>query len=50
MNNADDVVIVSAVRTPFGRYGGSLKNLDYYKLGAICGGLGQANATVIKAS
>jgi len=30
-----DVVIVSAVRTPFGRYGGSLRDIDYYDLGAI---------------
>jgi len=35
MVNTDDVVIVSAVRTPFGRYGGSLRNIDYYDLGAI---------------
>ncbi len=28
-------MIVSALRTPFGRYGGSLKNIDYYDLGAI---------------
>jgi len=35
MTNEDDVVIVSAIRTPFGRYGGSLKNIDYYDLGAI---------------
>ncbi|MDD4859397.1 MAG: thiolase family protein [Dehalococcoidales bacterium] len=33
--NKDDVVIVSALRTPFGRYGGSLKDMDYYDLGAI---------------
>jgi acetyl-CoA C-acetyltransferase len=30
-----DVVIVGAVRTPFGRFGGSLANIDYYELGAI---------------
>jgi acetyl-CoA C-acetyltransferase len=30
-----DVVIVSALRTPFGRYGGSLQNIDYFDLGAI---------------
>lgn len=30
-----DTVIVGAVRTPFGRYGGSLKDIDYYDLGAI---------------
>ena len=35
MTNENDVVIVSAVRTPFGRYGGSLMNFDYYDLGAI---------------
>jgi len=35
MSRPKDVVIVSAVRTPFGRYGGSLKDIDYYDLGAI---------------
>ncbi len=30
-----DVVMVSGVRTPFGRYGGSLKDYDYFDLGAI---------------
>jgi acetyl-CoA C-acetyltransferase len=35
MANDKDVVIVSAVRTPFGRYGGSLRDFDYYELGAI---------------
>jgi len=35
MSRVDDVVIVSAVRTPFGKYGGSLKDIDYYDLGAI---------------
>jgi acetyl-CoA C-acetyltransferase len=30
-----DTVIVSAARTPFGRYGGLLKDIDYYDLGAI---------------
>jgi acetyl-CoA C-acetyltransferase len=35
MANKDDVVIVSAVRTPFGRYGGSLKDIDFYDLRAI---------------
>jgi len=29
------IVIVSAVRTPFGRYGGSLREFDYFDLGAI---------------
>ena len=31
----NDVVMVSGVRTPFGRYGGSLKDYDYFDLGAI---------------
>ena len=31
----NDIVMVSAGRTPFGRYGGSLKDLDYFDLGAI---------------
>jgi acetyl-CoA C-acetyltransferase len=35
MVNNKDVVIVGAVRTPFGRFGGSLANIDYYELGAI---------------
>ncbi len=35
MANDTDVVIVSAVRTPFGRFGGSLRDIDYYELGAI---------------
>jgi acetyl-CoA C-acetyltransferase len=30
-----NIVMVSAARTPFGRYGGSLKEMDYYELGAI---------------
>ncbi len=30
-----DIVIVSAVRTPFGRYGGALKEYDYFDLGAL---------------
>jgi acetyl-CoA C-acetyltransferase len=30
-----DIVIVSAVRTPFGRYCGSLKEYDYFELGAL---------------
>jgi acetyl-CoA C-acetyltransferase len=34
-NKPTDVVIVSALRTPFGRYGGSLQNIDYFDLGAI---------------
>jgi acetyl-CoA C-acetyltransferase len=35
MADKNDVVIVSAVRTPFGRFGGSLRDFDYYELGAI---------------
>lgn len=35
VNKNSDVVIVSAVRTPFGRYGGSLQGFDYFELGAI---------------
>ena len=35
MANSNDIVIVSAVRTPFGRYGGSLRDIDYYELGSI---------------
>jgi acetyl-CoA C-acetyltransferase len=30
-----NIVILSAARTPFGRYGGSLKDFDYFDLGAI---------------
>jgi len=30
-----EVVIISGLRTPFGRYGGSLKDFDYFDLGAI---------------
>ena len=30
-----EIVIVSAVRTPFGRYCGSLREVDYFDLGAI---------------
>jgi acetyl-CoA C-acetyltransferase len=35
MADANDIVIVSAVRTPFGRFGGWLRAIDYYDLGAI---------------
>ncbi len=35
MASNKDVVIVGAVRTPFGRFGGSLRDIDYYELGAI---------------
>ncbi len=31
----DDIVCVSAVRTPFGKFGGSMRDLDIYDLGAI---------------
>ena len=31
----NDVVIVSAVRTRFGRSGGSLRDIDYYERAAI---------------
>ena len=31
----NDIVMVSAARTPYGRYGGSLKDFDYFDLGAI---------------
>lgn len=30
-----EVVVVSAVRTPFGKFGGALKNFDCYDLGAM---------------
>lgn len=30
-----DIVIVAAIRTPFGRYCGALKEMDYYDLGAL---------------
>ena len=33
--NSKEIVIVSAVRTPFGRYCGSLREMDYFDLGAI---------------
>ena len=35
MVDKNDVVIVGAVRTPFGRFNGSLRDIDYYELGAI---------------
>ncbi|MGI1659169.1 MAG: thiolase family protein [Desulfitobacterium sp.] len=31
----DDIVCISASRTPFGKFGGSLKDIDVYELGAI---------------
>lgn len=33
--NKKDIVMISSARTPFGRYGGSLKDMDVYDLGAI---------------
>ncbi|MBT4264641.1 MAG: hypothetical protein HN945_25405 [Deltaproteobacteria bacterium] len=30
-----DIVIVSACRTPFGRFCGTLKDVDYFDLGAV---------------
>jgi len=33
--NNNDIVVVSVVRTPFGHFGGSLKNMDCYDLGAV---------------
>ncbi|MDR7868239.1 MAG: thiolase family protein [Sporomusaceae bacterium] len=32
---ADEVVVVSGVRTPFGKFGGLMKDIDIYDLGAI---------------
>jgi acetyl-CoA C-acetyltransferase len=34
MSSQDEVVVVSAVRTPFGKFGGSMKDIDIYDLGA----------------
>jgi acetyl-CoA C-acetyltransferase len=31
----EDIVCVSAVRTPFGRFGGSMRDMDIYDLGAL---------------
>lgn len=31
----DDIVCISAARTPYGRFGGSMKDIDIYDLGAI---------------
>ncbi|MDR1028448.1 MAG: thiolase family protein [Clostridiales Family XIII bacterium] len=33
--NKNNIVMIGAARTPFGRYGGSLKDADVYDLGAI---------------
>ena len=35
MMDKKDIVMVSAARTPFGRYGGALKDFDYFDLGAV---------------
>jgi acetyl-CoA C-acetyltransferase len=34
MEKNDDVVVVSAVRTPFGKFGGTLKDIPSIELGA----------------
>ena len=34
MKSNEEIVVVSAARTPFGRFGGSLKSVDIYDLGA----------------
>jgi acetyl-CoA C-acetyltransferase len=36
MDNGDSVVLVSGVRTAIGRFGGALKDVDAYELGAAC--------------
>ena len=33
-NENEEIVVVSAVRTPFGKFGGAMKNIDVYDLGA----------------
>ncbi len=33
--NKKDIVVVSAVRTPYGKFGGAMKDIDIYDLGAI---------------
>ncbi len=33
--NGEEVVVVSAVRTPFGKFGGGMKDIDIYDLGSI---------------
>ncbi len=35
VKSKEDIVCVSAVRTPFGKFGGSMKDIDVYELGAI---------------
>ena len=34
-HNLEEVVVVSAVRTPFGKFGGLMKDIDIYDLGSI---------------
>lgn len=34
MKYQEDIVVISAARTPFGRFGGSLRQMDIYDLGA----------------
>ena len=36
VKKSNDVVIVSALRTPIGRFKGALKDLSADKLGALC--------------
>jgi len=33
--NGEEIVVVGAARTPFGRYCGSLRDMDYFDLGAV---------------
>jgi len=33
--NGEEIVVVSAVRTPFGKFGGLMKDIDIYDLGSI---------------
>lgn len=40
----DDIVCVSAVRTPFGKFGGSMRDMDVYDLGAMA--MKKAMATI----
>jgi acetyl-CoA C-acetyltransferase len=34
--NGDAVVLISGVRTPIGRFGGTLRDVDAHELGAVC--------------
>ncbi|MBW1771866.1 MAG: hypothetical protein JRJ82_03125 [Deltaproteobacteria bacterium] len=49
MKDNRDVVIVSAVRTPFGRFDGIAREIPSIDLGiaAICGGLGQGESLLL---